>query len=120
MNLISLIRLCERRDRIRFCSKDKIEQLKSRDPVFRKRYRQYEVSKYSDRVPVYDSSDAQSLVVNSIPNNFTIQRGKQDIIEQQQNIVANKSTQIFQNEMEFLREKTKSFIKSINKTDQTF
>ena len=117
MNIRYLSRLCERRDRVRFCSKDKIELLKIRDPVFRKRYRQYEVSKFSDRVPIYDSSDTKSLVVNSIPNNFTIQRRKQDIIEQQQNIVASKSTQVFQSEMEFLREKTKSFIKSINQTD---
>lgn len=95
--------------------KDKIDELKSRDPIFRKRYHQYEISKFSDKVPQFDSSDTQSFVISKmIPNNFSIQKRKKEIISQQQNMEANKSSQIFQSEMQFLREKTKSFIDSIN------
>ena len=108
--------MCERRDRIPEVPKEKINELKNRDRIFSKRYRQYEAAKFSDKAPFFDPTD---LVSKSFitPNNFAIQRRKQELIDQQQSFEASKSSKFFQSEMCFLREKTKSFIQSISEKD---
>lgn len=108
--------MCERRDRIPELPKEKIDELKSRDPVFSKRYRQYEAAKFSDKAPLFDPRDLD-LNSPSVPNNSAIQRRKQELITQQQSFAASKSSKFFQSEMCFLREKTKSFINSISEKD---
>jgi hypothetical protein len=49
--------LCERRDRIPELPKERIDELKNRDPIFSKRHRQYEAAKLANKAPLFDAND---------------------------------------------------------------
>lgn len=103
------LRICEIRDSLPLIPAEEIKQHRNKDPVFSKRYKQFEAAQVTNRAPIFDMKDC---TIPRFTAKYTLQKIKLEIIKQNERNRTAKNRH--KQELEMLTEKTKTFIERIN------